>query len=84
MAVSYFGELIIIYYIRQEICPVVEFDELGNIYVLEIGEYKMKNLIFINGTMGVGKTAISRELQNFYKIVSIWMVIGVGTCLLLL
>ena len=24
----------------------------------------MKNLIFINGTMGVGKTATSRELQN--------------------
>jgi len=24
----------------------------------------MKNLIFINGTMGVGKTATSRELQK--------------------
>ncbi|NMB13382.1 MAG: AAA family ATPase, partial [Firmicutes bacterium] len=24
----------------------------------------MKNLVFINGTMGVGKTATSRELQN--------------------
>jgi len=29
-----------------------------------IGELKMKNLIFINGTMGVGKTATSKELQK--------------------
>jgi hypothetical protein len=31
---------------------------------LSVGEWKMKNLIFINGTMGVGKTATSRELQK--------------------
>lgn len=29
-----------------------------------LGWSKMKNLIFINGTMGVGKTATSRELQK--------------------
>jgi len=27
----------------------------------------MKNLIFINGTMGVGKTATSKELQRTLK-----------------
>ena len=31
---------------------------------METEEQKMKNLIFINGTMGVGKTAASRELQK--------------------
>ncbi len=38
----------------------------------------MKNLIFINGTMGVGKTATGRELQKLLPNVFFLMVIGVG------
>jgi len=44
----------------------------------------MKNLIFINGTMGVGKTATSRELQKILPNCVFLTVIGAGICPLLL
>ena len=37
--------------------------EQPEIFSLICGERKLKNLIIINGTMGVGKTAVSKELK---------------------
>lgn len=43
-----------------------------------------KQCILINGTMGVGKTTVCKELDPFFPEVFFWTAIGVGTAIRLL
>ena len=41
-------------------------------------EGAVKRLIFVNGTMGVGKSSVSHELKNLLARVHFWTATGVG------